>query len=199
MARAQNIKVQPESIKAYGRKAQAHFNDVRKDLQIIVNTVERAPYEGTNAKMFKDTCMEMASEFSTTMLADMQTIADAVRITTTNIAQALGGQPITIKVDGTKITPQKVAKSKDGSESIDTIAMRSMPRIMETRFDNITSELRGHLRALEATVWEGQGKKTAVEQVGQFTKSVSKRVDDNKRAIVKYINDQLDAVIAADK
>jgi hypothetical protein len=196
---AQNIKVQPATIKAYGRKAQEHFDGIRNDLQIIVNAIDRAPYEGNNAAKFKNTCGDMAADFSAAFLKDMQTIANAVKATTTNIAQALGGQPISINVNGSKIVPQKVSAAADGTQSVDTIALRSLPTILNTRFDSIKSALRTHLRDLKATGWEGQGKQTAVEKVSSFTTAATKNADDAKQSIIDYINAQLEALEAADK
>ena len=196
--RAQNIKVEPESIKQYGKKAQQHFDKIRQDLQVMANTIENAPYQGDNAADFKNECAEMMAKFSKGFLEDLGAIAQSVRTTTTNIAQALGGQPIIIKVDGTPIKPQK-RHSKDGKvQSVDTIALKSLPTILNTRFDSAKSELRNHLRALDATAWEGNGKKVAVDKVGEFTRKANSHADEAKKSIIDYVNKQLEAVFAAD-
>lgn len=194
---AQNIKVNPESIRSYGAKAQRSFDQIRTDLQIMVNATDRVPYEGENAEKFKAECGRLVGDFSKAMLKDMQEISSAVRTTTSNIAQALGGEPVRINVSGTAITPQPVKKG-DGTKSADTVALRALPKVLETRFESIETQLRNHLQALRGTVWEGQGKKDAVTLVTTYTSQATKQSDEAKRSIIDYINKQLQALEAAD-
>lgn len=199
---AKDIEIHPEKVKAYGQKAQAHFDKLRTDLQIITNAVDRAPYEGTNAAYFKNTCGDMVSEFSARFLEDMQEIAELVRVTTSNIAQALGGQAIVIKVNGSKIVPQKVSANADGSQKVDTVALGSLPTIMHTRFEHIRSELKAHQMAFtnfDVIGWRSRAKTAADGAISTFTTNASRHASEAENEIVKFIKSQLDALEAADK
>jgi hypothetical protein len=125
---ARDIEIHPEKVRTYGTRAQAHFDKLRTDLQVIVNTIDRVEYEGTNASTFKNTCNDMVGDFSAAFLKDMQEIAELVKVTTSNIAQALGGSPIVIRVNGAKIVPQKVSASSDGAQKVSTARCRACRR-----------------------------------------------------------------------
>lgn len=199
---ALDIEVHPEKVKAYGNKAQHHFDKLRQDLQIITNAVDRAPYEGTNASYFKNTTGEMVSQFSQRFLEDMQEISQLVRVTTSNIAQALGGQPITIRVDGSKIVPQKVSANADGSQKVDTVALGNLPTIMHTRFQSIRNGLKAHQRDFtdfHVIGWRSKAKASADQAIGSFTNNASRRASEAEAEIVKFIKSQLEAIQAADR
>jgi hypothetical protein len=199
---AKDIEIHPEKVKRYGTLAQTHFDKLRSDLQIITNVVDRAPYEGDNAAYFKNTCGDMVGEFSAKFLEDMQEISELVRVTTSNIAQALGGQPIVIKVNGSKIVPQKVSANSDGSQKVDTIALASLPKIMNTRFEHIRSELKGHQRDFtnfDVIGWRSKAKTSADGAINTFTTNASRHATEAETEIVKFIQSQLDALQAADK
>lgn len=193
----QHIKVNPDSIKGYGSKAQSHFNEIRANLQHMANEIDRVPYEGTNAEKFKGDVGLMMSEFSTAMLKDLGAIANAVKTTTSNIAQALGGQAVNISVDGRAIIPQPVKKG-DGTQAADTVALGALPTTLKAKFESINTELNNHVKNLQATIWEGKGKKDCVELVSGYTKTATKDCDDAKASIIAFIKAQLVAVEAAD-
>lgn len=194
---APTIKVNPASITAYGTKAQRQFDSIRADLQSMVNATHNVPYEGDNAVHFKTECGRIVGEFSKAMLADMQEIANAVKTTTSNIAQSLGGHPVNISVNGHEITPQAVAKG-DGTQSANTVALRALPGLLTTKYAAIEAALSAHLSALEGTQWEGTGKRSAVEVVSQRTSAARKDCEASKHSIIDYINKQLAAVESAD-
>lgn len=197
-----DIEIHPEKVRAYAVRAQTHFDKLRTDLQIIVNTVDRVEYEGTNATMFKNTCNDMVGDFSQAFLKDMQEIAELVKVTTSNIAQALGGQPIVIRVNGSKIVPQKVAASSDGAQKVSTAALRSLPTIMHTRFESIRGHLKGHqsdFTSFEVIGWRSKAKSSADQAITSFTTHSTSSASEAEAEIVNYIKSQLDALDAADK
>ena len=197
-----DIEIHPEKVRAYGVKAQGHFDKMRSDLQIITNTVERVDYEGDNAAYFKNTTGEMVSEFSQRFLEDMQEIAELVKVTTSNIAQAMGGQAIVIKVNGSKIVPQNVSKSADGAQKVSTAALGSLPQIMTTRFDSMRAHLKAHMTDFtnfDVIGWRSKAKSSADEAVRTFTTNASGHATEAENEIVKFIKSQLDALEAADK
>ena len=191
------IKVNPESIHTYGKKAQKHFDDIRHHLQVMADEADRVPYAGNNAEKFKAETARLLSEYSKAMLKDLGTIADAIRVTTSNIAQSLGGQPITISVNGTPIVPQPVKKG-DGTHLLDTERFLQLPGKLTANFDAIDNQLAIHLRSLTATVWEGKAKHDCVQLVGDFTNTAKKDTAEAKRSVIDYITKQTASAIEGD-
>ncbi|MCW5952229.1 MAG: hypothetical protein KIT69_08230 [Propionibacteriaceae bacterium] len=191
------IKVNPESVKNYGTKAQKHFTAIRADLQAIVNATDRVAYEGDNAEKFKREAGELVRDYSKAILEALKTITDAVKTTTSNIAQSLGGQPVTIRFDGSPVVPQPVKKG-DGTQSANTNQLRALSSQLTPKFASVEASLTKHLKDLQATVWEGTGKKSAVDIVTKTTTAAKKSSQDSKAAILDYIKAQLEAVESAD-
>lgn len=191
------IKVNPDSVQAYGKKAQKHFADIRADLQAIVNATDRVAYEGDNAEKFKREAGEMVRDYSKAILDALNQITDAVKTTTSNIAQSLGGKAITISFNGNPVVPQPVKKG-DGTQSANTNQLRELSSKLAPRFAAVEKSLGTHLKDLQGTVWEGTGKKSAVEIVSKVTTSAKKSSQDSRKAILDYIKAQLEAVESAD-
>lgn len=199
---ARDIEIHPDKVRTYAGKAQAHFDKMRSDMQSITNTIDRVDYEGDNAAYFKNTTGDMVSDFSQKFLQDMQEISQLVKVTTSNIAQAMGGQPIVIKVDGSKIVPQKVAAASDGSQKVSTADLANLPTILHTRFESMRAELKGHMMDFtnfDVIGWRSKAKTSADEAVRTFTTNASGHATEAENEIVKFVKSQLDALEAADK
>lgn len=195
---ADNILVNAADIKAYGRKVQQSFDKIHSQLQIITNAIARVEYEGGNATKFKREAGEIAAAFSKAMLEDMQSISEAIRVTTTNISQALGGEPIKINVNGAAIRPQPVKKG-DGTQSAKTTSLQGLSSTIGKRCDDIATQLTSQLTALRSTTWQGQGKRNAVELVTRFTRVAREHNADAKTKMTNFIAAQISALDAADK
>ena len=91
------------------RHAQGYFDSIYTALTTLCSDVVGVHYFGTNAYQFKYDAGELAEAFARGMAKDLGGLADGIRATTSNIAGALGGQPISITVSGKEInapTPQ---------------------------------------------------------------------------------------------
>ena len=88
------VRVNPQSVHAYGADAQEKFTEIRTQLQTLVNEVTEVRYFGPNAVDFKTRAGQMAAEFANNLNKDLGAIAEAIRTSTSNIAASLGGAPL---------------------------------------------------------------------------------------------------------
>ena len=62
-----HIRVNPESVQAYGRAAQAQFEQMHQSLVDLVNDVVNVQYFGPNAVAFKTECGQIAATFASAL------------------------------------------------------------------------------------------------------------------------------------
>ena len=199
MATAQKIRVNAASVKKYGTEAQEKFAAVRAQLQQLVDEIANVHYEGPNAAQFKKECSDLAVEFSQTLLNDIQKLAEAVRTSTSQIAKSLGGQPITIEVNSSPISPRQGKAAEEGVVDVDPTALRQLIAPVKQRFSAINEQLNSHLKALRATDWTGNAKDGVVSAVSKFTSQATKNATEGQTSITNYINDQVEAALQADQ
>ncbi len=191
------IRVEPESIRGYGREAQASFDTMHRSLVELVDEVVAVRYFGPNAVVFKTECGRMSADFANRLHLDMAAMADAVRQSTSNIAASLGGQPIHIQVEQRPIVPP-VPQSVDHVD-VDTTALESMVPLMARRFTELRQCLTDHLERLRATDWHGNAKLAAIDNVSRFTTSAQARCDEAEQALSTFVTRQVHSVLAADR
>jgi hypothetical protein len=191
------IRVNPESVQQYGREAQRIFDAMHTALVTMVNEAVGVHYYGPNAVAFKTECGRLAAEFANALHTDLQQMATAVRTSTSNIAAALGGGPISIPIDGRAITPP-TPPTVDYVD-VDTTALEAFVPTVEQRFEALRQGLNEHLSRLQATDWTGNAKLAAVDAVGSYTTSARGKCDSAQTSVTAYIRSQLDAVLAADR
>jgi hypothetical protein len=191
------IRVSPESVQAYGAEAQGIFEDMHTSLVNLVNDVVAVRYFGPNAVAFKSECGRVASDFATRLHADMGAMADVVRTSTSNIASALGGAPISIRIDARPITPP--SPEFVDFVDVDTAALDGVLPVVAHHFNSLRQGLAANLGKLQATDWEGNAKLAAVDSVSGFTTSAQQKCDATEQSIAQFIHRQVDAVVAADR
>lgn len=191
------VRVHPESIHNYASHAQESFGSVRTTLEQLVNDIVNVRYFGPNATDFKTRCGEMAADFANRLSQDLGAIAEAVRVSTSNIAASLGGQPIVIEVNGSPITPP-APPAGDGAVDVDVSGLENLRSPVQQRFESINAQFDDHLRRLQGTDWVGAAKDSAVSAVSGFTSSAKAKATEAQSAITKYIDDQINSVLAAD-
>lgn len=191
------IRVNPESVRSYGRQAQAAFESMHQSLVELVDEVVAVRYFGPNAVHFKTECGRMSADFANRLHLDMGAMADAVRQSTSNIAASLGGQPIHIQIDNRPITPP--APQTVDYVDVDTAALESMVPVVGRRFAQLRQGLSTNFQRLQATDWEGNAKLAAIDAVGGFTTSAHAKCDEAEQALSAYITHQVQSVVAADR
>lgn len=192
------VRVEPGSVRAYATDAQQKFDSMHSDLTALVNDAVNVHYAGPNAVSFKTQCGQMAVDFASSLSKDLGSIADAVRTSTTNIASSLGGAPISIQVSGKAITAP-TPPAGDGSVDVNTEGLQGLVPTVQSHFGTIRASLDGHLAKLRSTDWTGNAKENAVGQVSGFTSSAKAKAESAEQALVKYINQQISDVTAADR
>ena len=190
------IRVNPASVQTYGTTAQATFEAMRGTLESLVDDVVGVHYYGPNSVQFKTQSGQLAAQFANSLNADMGSMANSVRTSTSNIAGSLGGSPISIEVVGTAITPDEVLAVD--YVDVDTTALESLIPVVTTRFTSLREGLASHLTALQNTDWAGNAKDTAVEAVSTYTTSAVDKCNVAEESITTFIRTQIDSVTAAD-
>lgn len=191
------IRVNPASVREYGRQAQASFDEMHRSLTELVTEVVAVRYFGPNAVAFKSDCGRLAAEFAGRLHGDLAAMADAVRRSTSNIATALGGEPIHIAVDARSIVPPspEVVDHVD----VDTSALEALVPVVVRRFEELRQQLSVHFQRLQSTDWEGNAKLAAVDAVGGATASARRTCDAAEQSLTDVVRRQVQAVVAADR
>ncbi|PIE31718.1 MAG: hypothetical protein CSA55_05090 [Ilumatobacter coccineus] len=191
------IRVNPESVRQYGLDAQSIFESIHQTLTTLVNDIVAVHYYGPNSVLFKTESGRMATEFSHRLHLDMEAMATAVRSSTSNIAHALGGVPISISFTGRAVVaPQPTVVDY---VDVDTSALDALLPVISSRFDELRHCLDRHLAQLAATDWQGQAKTHAVDAVTRFTSLSKKRCTTAETEISSYIRRQIESVLVADR
>lgn len=191
------IRVNPASVRSYGREAQNTFGEMHDALVALVHEVVAVRYYGPNAVTFKTECGRVAADFANRLHADMAAMADAVRRSTSNIAAALGGDPIVIQLDPRPISPP--TPETVGYVDVDTTALEGVVPVVNRHFAALRQSLSSNLQRLEATDWEGNAKLAAVDAVQAFTSSARHKCSSAEQTLTKYIDAQVDSVTMADR
>ena len=191
------IRVNPESVRAYGADAQSRFESIRTELISLVNAVTEVRYFGPNAVDFKTRSGQMAADFANKLTQDMGAIAEAIKTSTTNIASSLGGAPVVINVAGGTISPPAV-QSVDYVD-VDTSALEALRGTVDRHFSMIVDAFEQHLQKLLATDWQGNAREQAVAQVQGFTASAKGKSAEAQASLNQYISSQLESVTTADR
>lgn len=191
------IRVNPESVRAYGADAQNKFEAIRNELVALVNAVVEVRYFGPNAVEFKTRAGQLAADFANQLNADLGAIADAIKTSTSNIAASLGGAPVVIQVNGTPIMPPAVA-SVDFVD-VDTSALESLTGTVDRHFAFINESFEQHLAKLMGTDWAGNAREQAVSSVQSFTSSAKAKSTDAQASLNSFITNQVESVLTADR
>lgn len=191
------IRVNPQSVQQYGSDAQAKFDAIRSELVALVNAVTEVRYFGPNAVDFKTKSGQLAADFANKLNLDLGAIADAVRVSTSNIAASLGGAPVTISVNGSAIAPPAVATVD--YVDVDTSALDSLRGVVDQKFATITSLFDAHLQKLQGTDWTGNAREQAVVAVQGFTNAAKTKCGEAQQSLNQYITKQVTSVTTADK
>lgn len=191
------VRVNPQSVHAYGTDAQAKFDAIRNELVGLVNAVTEVRYFGPNAVDFKTKSGQIAADFANKVNQDLGAIADAVRVSTSNIAASLGGAPLSLSVNGATIAPPAVATVD--YVDVDTSALDALKAVVDRHFAAIGALFDAHLQKLAATDWTGNAREQAVGAVRTFTTAAKNKSSEAQQSLNTFITKQVQSVITADK
>lgn len=192
------IRVNPESVRAYGATANQQLEAISRELTVLVSDAVGVRYQGPNAQSFKSECGRMCAELGSALNQDLQSIAQAVSSATSGIAGALGGAAVVVDVSGKPIAVPAVPAG-DGTLDVDTSGLESLVGTVGNHLTVVDGALDDNLSALRGTDWEGNAKEQAVAQVARFTNTAKGKVAEGRTSITNYIQQQIQSVHAADK
>lgn len=190
------IRVNPASIRSYGTVAQTEFDTIASELSRLADDVVSVRYFGPNAVAFKTECGRLAEEFGRTLHRSMGAMAEAVRVSTSNIAASLGGAAISIQLADRPVSAPTPAVVDD--VDVDTGALDAVIPVVDRHFASIAESLQRHLGALQGTDWEGNAKQHAVSAVQSLTSSASSTCEEARTHLTTSIRTQIDNVVLAD-
>ena len=191
------IRVDPQSIHSYANIAQGHFDGMNSELKRLVGAVADVNYHGQNAYEFKTAISNLAVEFANKFTKDMGTIAEHVRVVTSNIVASLGGQPVHISVEGKPISRPAIEKVE--FVQVDTAALNGLTPVVKGHFQALIDHLNQHLKALENTDWQGNAKQQAVATVRDYTQKMRVNADECDSQIGQAISRQVENALDADR
>lgn len=191
------IRVDPQSIRSYASSAQGHFDGMHAELKRIVVVVAEVNYHGQNAFDFKSAISDLAVEFANKFNKDMGAIADHIRVVTSNIVGSLGGQPVSISVEGKPIS--RPAIEKVDYVQVDTAALDGLTPVVKRHFESLTDHLDQHLKALENTDWQGNAKQQVIATIRDYTQKMRANADECNNQIGQAIRNQVASALEADR
>ncbi|MCB0965465.1 MAG: hypothetical protein KDB37_01405 [Ilumatobacter sp.] len=190
------IRVNPASVRAYGATAQGEFDAITAELGRLADDVVAVRYFGPNAVQFKTECGRLAEEFGRSLHRSMGAMADAVRVSTSNIAASLGGAPLDITLADKPIAAP--APAVVDYVDVDTAALEALMPVVDAHFAAIREAMQRHLGALQRTDWEGNAKQNAVGAVQALTGNATSTCDEARAQLTGFIRTQIDSVVLAD-
>jgi hypothetical protein len=193
------ISVDAKSLTTYGTAAEHAFKAVRTELTGLVHSCATVPYEGPNSAAFKNGCGKLASDFSTSLLADIGKFTEAVREVTTGIARSLGGHPVSIQFNGSPVTAPTVPSSDGNFTMVDTAPLHQLKATVHGHFGKINTHLDEHLRAFQQAKWEGHAREAAHGALKTFTTNTKADVSEAQNKISKFIDEQIQSATSADQ
>lgn len=190
------IHVSPQSVLAYGDRAREIFAAIIAALQDNVDALTAIRYQGPNAVSFKRQIGALSAQFGNELHRDIVAMVTAVHTATSNIAQSLGGAPLTIEIAGTTITIGEVAEVE--FVDVDTTALAAGVTTVRSQFGALRAQLEAHQSALAATDWQGNAKEAVVGIVGRCTAAALERCNAAESQLTAAIEAQVESVTAAD-
>lgn len=190
-------RVVPQSLVGYGSRATGIFGSMHGALTELVNLIVEVDYMGGNATRFKTDCGHLAVAFAADLQKDIGTVAASVQSSCSNISQSMGGPPVSISVTGDPIAAPAVAAATDDSQASLDGLVGLQPGVTR-KFEQLTALLDDHLAALRQTDWTGVAKNRISDEVGTFTRNSQTKCASARDDINRFIQDQVDALVASD-
>lgn len=194
----EDIHLNPASVKSYAQSAQESFQHIRTTLEQLVNDAVAVKYYGENARDFKTKCGQIAVELANDLTTDMGRISESIKTATTNISQALGGNPVIIEFNGSTVQ-QPAVPADDGTVGASVAQLESFKGTVKTHFDAISDAFTEHLNALVRTEWTSTAKDNAVAGVRSFTEGAKTKVGNTSSEMISVIDTQSEVLNRANQ
>jgi hypothetical protein len=183
-------------IESFGTRGRELFDQIEGQLKTLVINVAGVNYEGANAFEFKTACTNYTVDFANVCNSNMQNISQTITNATSYIAQALGGQPISL--DPPTVAVESPAINADTSvETAEDGPLLTLRDTVTTNFNAIEScfnENLSNFQSLGVDGWIGPEYDAALDDVTLITTKASEEVTAARTTIANAINAQLQAL-----
>lgn len=196
MALAAHVVVDQTSINTYGTTATTIFGQMSTELTTLISDVVGVQYAAPTATQFKRETGKLAVSFANALHTDMNAMAASVTAAVTSIAGAFDATSVTIEVESKTISEPSVPETT--TIDLDTAGLTNLKDTVDTRFKAIAGFLVDHKTALEQTIWEGNAKERAKEEVNTLTTHSNEQCEQAQKDIKAFIDTQLDNVSTTD-
>ena len=192
------IRVDPQSVRDYGRQAQGIFDTMHGELVTLVNDVVAGPLLRPERGGVQDRLRQGGGGLR--QQAERRHGCDGRRRSHVDVEhRRLAGW--CADHDPARLEGDHAAHPRDGRLRR---RRHERPRVVDSgRRRNTSPALRSGLKdnlgRLQGTDWEGNAKIAAVDAVSGFTTSAQAKCDTAEQSVTNYIRNQIEAVTTADR
>lgn len=183
-------------IQNFGNRGRDLFDQIEGQLKTMVAEVAGVHYRGRNAFEFKTACSNYTVDFANTCNTNMQNISMTITNATSYIAQALGGQPISLDPPSVKIASPAISAdtSVEAAEDGPLVSLRATVTANFNAIESAFNENLANFRALGADGWVGPEYDSALDDVSMLTQKATGDITAARTTITNAINGQLHAL-----
>lgn len=185
--------VKRDLVFAYGRDTEGIMLDVSRRLRDLTDAAAAADYSGQNAQEFKNQVVEHIETFNGECASAAKQLVTVVADQTTRIAQALGGQPLTIEAPVMTIDPPAIVVDLD-TERADIASLNSLAAAIGTlcgQVEELWGEHKSRFDALGNEGWMGPEYDDASTQVNSLTTNILAAIETSKSAMTTTVDRQI--------
>lgn len=172
------------------------FDSVEQNLQVLVEKAANVNYQGPNARAFKTACVNHAVAFAEETTRTMGQMNDVVQANTSFIAQALGGQSISLDPPQVAIQPPAI-NIDESIEQADDTALNQLRDDIESLFNTVNALFDENLvnfNKLGVDGWWGPEYDNTQGDLTRLTGSAVDSCNQSRAAMVRDVQAQIDAL-----
>jgi hypothetical protein len=183
-------------IQNFGARGRDLFDQIEAQLKTLVVDVAQVHYEGRNAFEFKTACSNYTVDFANVCNTNMVNISQTITDATSYIAQALGGQAISLEPPTVAVESPAISNdtSVETAEDGPLIALRSSVQTSFNTIESCFTENLSNFQALGADGWIGPEYDSALDDVMLITNKAVEEITAARTTIANAINGQLQAL-----
>lgn len=183
-------------IKKFGEDGIQLFDEIEAQLKELVIEAAEVPYRGANALEFKTKCATNAVNFAGQCSRIMQAISAVVTENTTYIAQALGGEAITLEPPTIAVEMPSIDAdtSVEMAESAPLVTLRGSVQSRCDAVEAAFNENLSNLQALGNEGWIGPEYDETLGEVSRLTTNIVEEVHQTRTVMMTDITQQLQAL-----
>ena len=183
-------------IQNYAQSGVELFDQIETQLLILVEHTATVNYFGPNAHTFKTACATNAVDFAEATSRTMFRMSYLIEDATSFIAEALGGQRITLEPPSVSVALPTI-NADEGFEQAESEALHHLRQQVDGLYATIVSLFDQNLKnfdRLGTDGWLGPEYDEARLAMGQLTTLAVDRCDQSRTTMTTTIQQQIDAL-----